>query len=79
MGKKSSLCIWSDLAFTVTASEVAVPVLEIGSEVTAGSSAKLLAPCLMAGKSRQNKNYLKRSRKQQRKHYNAAIYIPQVS
>lgn len=70
MGKKSSLCIWSDLAFTVTASEVAVPVLEISTEVTTGSSAKLLAPCLMAGKSRRIKNYLKRSRKKKpKKHY----------
>lgn len=54
MGKKSSLCIQSDLAFTVTASEVAIPVLEISIEVTAGSSAKLLALCLMPAKSRQN-------------------------
>lgn len=60
MGKKSSLCIWSDLAFTVTASEVAVPVLEISTEVTTGSSAKLLAPCLMAGKSRQNKKLIEK-------------------
>lgn len=54
MGKKSSLCIWSDVAFTVTVSEVAISVLEIGIEVTAGSSAKLLAQCLMDAKSRQN-------------------------
>lgn len=54
MGKKSSLCVRSDLAFTVTASEVAAPVLEIGTEVTEGNSAKVLAPCLIAAKSRQN-------------------------
>lgn len=54
MGKKSSLCIQSDLASTVTAFEVAIPVLEISIEVTADSSAKLLALCLMPAKGRQN-------------------------
>ena len=54
MGKKSSLCIQSDLAFTVTASELAITVLDRDTEVTAGSSMKLLAQCLMDAKSRQN-------------------------
>lgn len=54
MGKKSSLCIQSDLASTVTASELAITVLERDIEVTAGSSMKLLVPCLTDAKSRQN-------------------------
>lgn len=54
MGKKSSVCIQSDLTFTVTASELAITVLERNIEVTAGSSVKLLAQCLIDAQSRQN-------------------------
>ena len=54
MGKKSLLCIRSELASTVTVSELAITVLERDIEVTAGSSIKLLARCLMDAKSRQN-------------------------
>lgn len=54
MGEKTSLCIHSDLASTVTAYELAITVLERDIEVTAGSSMKLLAQCLTDAKSRQN-------------------------
>lgn len=54
VGKKSSVCIQSDLTFTVTASEQAITVLERNIEVTAGSSVKLLSQCLIDAQSRQN-------------------------
>lgn len=55
VGKKSSLCIRSDFAFTVTASELAITVLGRHTEVIAGNSVtETISSEFNDAKSRQN-------------------------